>query len=246
MTFNVSEVLDKSGSDPPTNACFSKFAIDCAADSVTVKWRTALVFQRKREANVETRPTTRDGAMNAGGSVTQCIADLKAGEASAAERLWQTYFQRLVGLARTKLGPQVRELADEEDVALSAFKSLCLGSVRGRFPELRDRDNLWPLLVVLTVRKATDLIKHERRQKRGGGQRRDNSLPSDDGLEQLLSREPTPEFSAMVAENCACLLERLEPPLRQIAQLRLEGYANIEIAARLDLARCGPSSSALS
>ena len=40
----------------------------------------------------------------------------------------------------------------------------------------------------------------------------------------------------MVAENCACLLERLEPPLQQIAQLRLEGYANIEIAARLDCA----------
>ena len=168
--------------------------------------------------------------MNAEGSVTRCIADLKAGEASAAERLWQAYFQRLVGLARKKLGPRGRPLADEEDVALSAFKSLCLGAVRGRFPELRDRDNLWPLLVVLTAHKATDLIKHEHRQKRGGGHR------PDDGLEAVLSREPTPEFSAMVAENCARLLDRLEPALRQIAQLRLDGYTNIEIAARLGCA----------
>ena len=181
--------------------------------------------------------------MNSEGSVTQCIADLKAGEASAAERLWQSYFQRLVGLARTKLGPRAGWLADEEDVALSAFKSLCLGAVRGRFPELHDRDNLWPLLVVLTAHKATDLIKHERRQKRGGGHRRDDGLPDDAGIEDVLSREPTPEFSAMVAENCARLLDRLDPALRRIAQLRLDGYTNAEIAARLGCA-CGPSSAA--
>ena len=169
--------------------------------------------------------------MNAEGSGTRCIADLKAGEASAAERLWQAYFQRLVGLARTKLGGRARPLADEEDVALSAFKSLCLGAVRGRFPELRDRDNLWPLLVVLTAHKATDVIKHERRQKRGGGQQPDAA-----GLEAVLSREPTPEFSAMVAENCARLLDRLDTAMRKIAQLRLDGYTNIEISARLGCA----------
>jgi len=166
--------------------------------------------------------------MNPDGSVTRCIADLKAGEATAAERLWQGYFQRLVGLARTKLGPRARPLADEEDVALSAFKSLCLGAARGRFPELRDRDNLWPLLVVLTAHKATDLIKYEQRQKRGGGQQLDDA-----DLEAVLSREPTPEFSAMVAENCVRLLDRLQPALRQIAQLRLDGYTNVEIAQRL-------------
>jgi RNA polymerase sigma factor (sigma-70 family) len=166
--------------------------------------------------------------MNPDGSVTRCIADLKAGDASAAEQLWRAYFQRLVGLARTKLGRRAPPLADEEDVALSAFKSLCLGAARGRFPELRDRDNLWPLLVVLTAHKATDLIKHQQRQKRGGGQR-----PDDAALDTLLSREPTPEFSAMVAENCARLLDRLDPPLRQIAQLRLDGYTNVEIAERL-------------
>jgi DNA-directed RNA polymerase specialized sigma24 family protein len=174
--------------------------------------------------------------MNTDGSVTQCIADLKAGEESAAERLWQQYFQRLVGLARAKLGPLARQLADEEDVALSAFKSLCLGAVRGRFPQLHDRDNLWPLLVVLTARKAQDLIKHERRKKRQGGHRRDDGLPADAGIEAVLSREPTPEFSAMVAENCALLLDRLEPELRQIAQLRLDGYTNAEIAAQLNCA----------
>jgi DNA-directed RNA polymerase specialized sigma24 family protein len=173
--------------------------------------------------------------MNGDGSVTRCIAELKAGEESAAERLWQAYFQRLVGLARAKLGPRARPLADEEDVALSAFKSLCLGAARGRFPQLRDRDNLWPLLVVLTARKAQDLVKYEQREKRGGG-RGNGRLPADGDLEAVLSREPSPEFSALVAENCERLLEQLEPAEQQIALLRLEGYTNAEIAARLGCA----------
>jgi RNA polymerase sigma factor (sigma-70 family) len=174
--------------------------------------------------------------MDTDGSVTQCIADLKAGEASAAERLWQQYFQRLVGLARVKLGPRPRQVADEEDVALSAFKSLCLGAARGRFPQLRDRGNLWPLLVVMTARKAEDLIKHEGRRKRRGGHHRNDGSPADVGIEAVLSREPTPEFSAMVAENCARLLDRLDPEQRRIAQLRLDGYTNAEIAAQLGCA----------
>jgi DNA-directed RNA polymerase specialized sigma24 family protein len=170
--------------------------------------------------------------MNNDGSVTRCIAELKAGEESAAERLWQAYFQRLVGLARAKLGPRAKPLADEEDVALSAFKSLCMGAARGRFPQLRDRDNLWPLLVVLTAHKAQDLVKHEHREKRGGCGRGNGRQFGDGDLEAVLSREPSPDFSAMVAENCERLLDRLEPAERQIALLRLEGYTNTEIAAR--------------
>jgi DNA-directed RNA polymerase specialized sigma24 family protein len=169
--------------------------------------------------------------MNSDGSVTQWISRLKGGEASAAGQLWQAYFPRLVGLARHKLGPRPRRLADEEDVALSAFKSLCLGAAGGRFPQLADRDSLWPLLVVLTAHKAHDLIKYEQRQKRGGGS--PPAVAEGEGIQAALSREPTPEFAAMVAENCAVLLERLEPAPRQIAQWKLDGYTNGEIAQRL-------------
>jgi len=168
-------------------------------------------------------------------AVTQWIADLKAGESAAAERLWEYYFRRLVGLARVKLAAAPRRLADEEDVALSAFKSLCLGAAQGRFPQLRDRDNLWPLLVVLTVRKAQDLVKYECRRKRGGPGLSGGPSPgrADYDLEAVLSREPTPELSLLVAERCEHLLGLLEPAHQQIARLKLEGYTNQEIAGQL-------------
>ena len=63
-------------------------------------------------------------------------------------------------------------MADEEDVALSAFKSFCRGTQDGRFPQLHEHEDPWPLLLALTTHKAIDLLRYERRVKRGGsGQR---------------------------------------------------------------------------
>ena len=109
------------------------------------------------------------------GSVTRWLHELVAGDQAAAQELWNRYFQRLVGLARSKLRGAPRRAADEEDVALSAFDSFCRGAEQGRFPRLDDRDNLWRLLVVITERKACDLVQHEHRQKRGGGEVRGES-----------------------------------------------------------------------
>jgi len=53
-------------------------------------------------------------------------------------------------------------------------------------------------------------------------------------LEQIEGPEPTPAFAAQVAEECRQLLERLDSPeLRSVALLKVEGYGNEEIAARL-------------
>jgi hypothetical protein len=88
------------------------------------------------------------------GSITHWIADLKAGDEDAARQLWQRYFDQLGRLARVKLRSAPRAMADEEDVALSAFHSLCAAAARGGFSELNDRDDLWRLLVTITARKA--------------------------------------------------------------------------------------------
>jgi DNA-directed RNA polymerase specialized sigma24 family protein len=175
-------------------------------------------------------------------SVTQWIDRLKAGDPDAAQRLWERYFRRLVGLAKKKLRTAPRRAADEEDVALSAFDSFCRGAGQDRFPRLHDRLDLWQLLVLLTARKASDLAQHERRQKRGGGGVLDEAaLPGPAGssapgaaLEQIEGPEPTPAFAAQVAEEYGRLLDRLDSPdLRTVAMRKVEGYDNEEIAAQL-------------
>lgn len=172
------------------------------------------------------------------GSVTGWLGRVQAGDAEAAERLWQRYFGRLVGLARAKLRGAPRRAADEEDVALSAFDSFCRGVEQGRFPRLNDRDNLWQLLMVITARKAINLKRDESRQKRGGARAETNpSAREVIELDNVIGEEPSPEFAAQVAEDCQRLLDSLgDERLRTVALCKMEGYTNEEIARQLGCA----------
>jgi DNA-directed RNA polymerase specialized sigma24 family protein len=177
------------------------------------------------------------------GSVTVWIGDLKAGDPAAAQRLWERYFRKMVELARGRLHTSRRRARDEEDVALSAFYSFCRGAEGGRFQQLRDRNNLWPLLVVITARKAIDARNHEARQKRGGGKVRGESAwrnaadgsDHDGGINLVIGDEPTPAFVVELAEEARRLLDALgSEELRRVAVWKMEGYSNQEIAAKLD------------
>jgi DNA-directed RNA polymerase specialized sigma24 family protein len=184
--------------------------------------------------------------LSSGESVTNWIEELRAGRQEAAEQLWARYYPRLVGLARAKLQGVPRRVADEEDVALSAFDSFCRGLSEGRFPRLEDRDNLWALLVVITAAKAGDLRQHLNCQKRGGGKVAGESVLDEVlgdaegavGINQVVGAEPTPELAVQLAEQFQRLLAQLpNDELRRIAVWKMEGYTNEEIAALLPCAR---------
>jgi hypothetical protein len=174
-------------------------------------------------------------------SVTYWIDNLKQGDPCAAQKLWERYFSRLVQLAQQKLQAFPRRVADEEDVALSAFQSFCAGVAAGRFPQLHDRNDLWQILVVLAGWKVRDLKKREQAAKRGGGRLRGESVfdrgpetAAYAGIGAVAGDEPTPEFVAIVTEEYQRLMGQLgDDTLRQIALHKLEGYTNEEIAERL-------------
>jgi DNA-directed RNA polymerase specialized sigma24 family protein len=185
-----------------------------------------------------------------GGSITGWLGNLRDGDQAAAQPLWEHYFAKLVTVARTKLRRMRRTTADqdEEDAALSAFNSFCAGAARGKFPQLADRDDIWRLLVVITARKAMAQASREGRQKRGGGRvveeavlfqhGLDGGEGSLAGLERIAAQGPSPEFAAMMAEECRRLLDSLDDDsLRQVALSRMEGYNNDEIAEQLGCAR---------
>jgi RNA polymerase sigma factor (sigma-70 family) len=176
-------------------------------------------------------------------SVTDWLLRLSpAGNQEAAQRLWERYYQQLVVLARKKLGTANRRVCDEEDVVVMAFDSFCRGAVAGRYPNLKDRDDLWRLLMAITGNKARDQLRHQHAAKRGGGAVRGHSVfgalddsQSADGLDQVMANEPTPEVAGLVAEEFGRLLNGLgDDMLRKIALLRLENYTVVEIANQLD------------
>ena len=168
--------------------------------------------------------------------VTVWLERLKAGDAAATKPLWDGYFARLVALARARLRSLSRAVADEEDVALSAFDSFFRGVGEGRFPRLDDRDDLWQVLFVITTRKAIGLVRHETREKRGGqaphGPTGGGASP--ESLASVAASDPPPELVAEVAEGCDRLLHLLgDGQLRQIAIWKMEGYTNAEIAGKI-------------
>lgn len=174
------------------------------------------------------------------GSVTLWIANLREGDGERAhQEIWDRYFQRIVALARAKLGDLPRGAADEEDVAISAMHSLFDGVAGDRFPRLFDRNNLWALLAKITARKAINRRQHERAQKRGGGRTVLPIGPGGDSMAVTPEVDPAdddlgPEFVAAMHEELRRLLGALpDDTLRTIAGRKLEGWTNAEIAREL-------------
>jgi DNA-directed RNA polymerase specialized sigma24 family protein len=188
-------------------------------------------------ASVEDRPLASTH------SVTRWLQQLKQGDRQAVGPLWKRYFTRFVQLARTWFpGTHKTAAASAEDAALDAFASFCRRAEEDGFSRLFDRDDLWQILVVLVFRKRCNQIQYERRKRRqpaGGRVYVASSLEPDDGeagalLSNMLSREPEPSLVVQAAEECRRLLaEPEDDQLRQVAQWKMEGFTNEEIAAKL-------------
>jgi DNA-directed RNA polymerase specialized sigma24 family protein len=157
-------------------------------------------------------------------STRSWLRRLQAGDSLAAQRLWEKFYHRLVHLARRNLHRRYRGMVDSEDVALSAFHCFCHGVERGRYPQLLDPNDLWRLLVTITLRKIVHVMRDQDRIKRGGGLRAAADWGDADdeqaAIDGLVGREPTPEFAAQVAEQCECLMQRLGND--ELVQLALE------------------------
>jgi len=168
-------------------------------------------------------------------------ADNPAVREMVASLIWQRYFRDLLKLARKNLDRRVRVRADEEDVVLSMFRSFCARQGRGDF-DLASRDDLWKVLVTITLRKAKNLARDHHRERRDVAREQTLSGAADDesccpgwALEQMDDSASSPAEATLLKDALERRLTMLDSPeLRQIALWRLEGYTNSEIADRLD------------
>ena len=161
------------------------------------------------------------------GSITVYLDQLRDGNPDAIRHLWKRYFERLIRLARGRLRSIPGLAAYDEDVALNAMASFFRAVEHGRFPDLRDRTDLWHILLMLTHRKAHALRRRKRLPV----------LASAEAAEEILgalSCEPTAKEAIEIAEECEHRLDLLkDSTLRRVALWKLEGFSNEEIAERL-------------
>lgn len=169
------------------------------------------------------------------GSITHIFSRLRQGDAASAQQLWERFFPRLIGLARKTLMGRLQRMADADDAVQSAFASFWQRAERGEFGDALDRNDVWSLLGLITVRKARKQTRREQAKKRGGGKvLTEGQLVGRDGeplrLDELVGSMPATEFDL----HCEELLECLDEDLRPLVLLRLFGYKNREIAVHLD------------
>src|SRR3954469_5734484 len=100
----------------------------------------------------------------------------------AARRIWERYVRRLLNLAGQDLGRSVQVRIGPEDVVQSAFGSYFR---RRADYDLTDRDELWSLLVTITLNKVRNANRHHRRKKR--------DVRHTQSERELLGREADPE-----------------------------------------------------
>jgi DNA-directed RNA polymerase specialized sigma24 family protein len=196
---------------------------------------TTLTFERYKP------PVEFEGLQNVSDPpVTLWFRALEDGNGDAAEQLWSHFFERLTNLARRKLIQQ--RVVDGEDIVVSVFRRLCEGAEGGRFEGVSGRDELWKLLVSMTVRRTIDENRRQMADKRGGAKVRGDSLHAGYDGDRKLSWDHfagddlAPEFLVMVEEECERRLTLLgDDTLRKVALWRLEGFSNDEIAEKLQM-----------
>jgi RNA polymerase sigma factor (sigma-70 family) len=171
-------------------------------------------------------------------SITAWLGKLEAGDPAAVEQIWDRYFTRLVKIAQERLRDLPPQVNDEEDVALSAFHTFCQAVSDKRVSPLKNRDDLWRILVLITAGKTIDQRRRHLSRKRGGGRVAKLRDFSDEyeALEALIGREPDPAVAAQLSEELNSLLNKMpDEGLRRIALLKLEGYTQEEIASRMEI-----------
>lgn len=167
------------------------------------------------------------------GSITEAFQQLRAGDADAAAMLWRRFFPRLLGLARRTLAGRLQRAAGPDDAVQDAFASFFQRAKDGAFGERLDRNELWALLGVITVRKAQNQARRETAARRGGLRVLDENALGRPGGPPALDHLPISAPAADVDLAGEELLAHLDEDLRTVALLRLFGYKNREIAVEL-------------
>jgi RNA polymerase sigma factor (sigma-70 family) len=152
------------------------------------------------------------------------------GDQLAAQVLVRRYMVRLTALARSRLSDRLARRVDSDDIVMSAWRRFFIAVDQSRINVPED-DNLWPLLVTMTLRKLS------RQAARHSAERRAIAAESNELIEDwqdIVSRDPTPDETAMVTDELESLMSRLSITEREILTRRLQGEQQADIAMTLD------------
>src|SRR5262249_13318250 len=152
----------------------------------------------------------------------------QAGDESAARQIFDRYAERLLALARRRISQRLASRVDPEDVVQSVFRTFFDRAKAGQF-QIEDPNDICKLLARITVHKTLRQIAFHKAAKRDPSLEAGQGSENQDRLLEVLDREPTPEAANAFVDQLDHFLARLRPQDRQILEMRMTGYNNVEI-----------------
>jgi RNA polymerase sigma-70 factor (ECF subfamily) len=160
----------------------------------------------------------------------ELLERFRQGEQFAATALYFRYAPRLLALAQARCSPGLAHRLDSEDIVQSVFRRFFRRAKSGSY-EVPVGAELWKLLLVIALNKIRAAEEHHRAGKR-----------------DVAATATAADLEAALATGAACdsgdgaylslvvsdAMDRLSPPLREIVELRLQGYEAREIAELTD------------
>ncbi len=162
------------------------------------------------------------------------VGRLNSNDADAVEVI-NRFSRRLIGLARNQLDSGLRQKVGAEDVVQSVFRTFFRRHMDNEF-DLRNWENLWSLLALITLRKCTNLKIYYNRRNRDRNLEVSVDAAGSNSSDswQIVSNEPTPAHAAILAELVERALTGLPAGDQQIIGLTLEGKDIRDISEQIN------------
>ncbi len=167
-------------------------------------------------------------------SSTELIDRWRQGDQQAADALYQRYIDRLSEIVNARLSQRFRSRLDADDVVQSVCRTFFRRVAEGQFQFDQD-DEVWKLLVTISLNKLRNQIRHHSAARRDASQevqRQDSSRP-DEYLLEKLSVAPQPVEAFIFAETIEQISEQLDEKHALLLQMRMAGHSQQEIAEQL-------------
>src|SRR6478672_6122426 len=160
-------------------------------------------------------------------SDSSLVRRFRSGEDDAATKLYKRYAERLHRLAQRNTAMDLTPRFDAEDVVQSVFRTF-FRRVRTGLYDLPAGDELWRLLLVISLNKIRTLAVFHRAQKRSVG----TTVAPDSDLLSQLSTSNTDELAlASLKMVIGEVLDNLPDVHQRMIVRRIEGFQVEEIAA---------------
>lgn len=162
----------------------------------------------------------------------ELLSAFKAGSEVAARELFDKYCERLMRLARRRIGQRMTSRVDPEDVLQSAFRSFFVRVKNDEF-SFHAEDDLFKLLVRITVHKTLRQIAHHRAAKRNPERETGQGTGEEDLLQLIAADTPPPEVEVALLDEFERFMGQLPAFEREVLGLKLQGHTTVEIADKL-------------